>query len=238
MAARKSKTTSSRSQPKKNNSARRTSSDGRTRNSAKSARSRNTRAASSRNPNGAMARTELDRGKLVEFLSQMLAVEKGGVMLYEKALEELSHEELRDSLEQFLEQTCRHVELCEEMLDRAGASADENTPASEAAEAKAKGLISVEVPEEMNDFNNIENLVLAETKDHWNWETLSEISKSIKERELRSTVSRAVREVSRQERRHVDWNTSTLSELAREMMRRHRAEQAGEEEGEEIEEHM
>jgi ferritin-like metal-binding protein YciE len=157
------------------------------------------------------------------------------VMLYEKALEELSNEDLRDDLEEFLEQTRRHVELCEEMLDQAGASAQESTPAAEAAEAKAKGLISVEVSEEMHDFNNIENLVLAETKDNWNWEMLAEMSKSIKDRELRSAVSRAVREVSRQERRHLDWNTGTLSELAREMMKQHAGQ---EEEGEEMEERM
>jgi rubrerythrin len=158
-------------------------------------------------------------------------------MLYEKALEELSNEDLRDDLEEFLEQTRRHVELCEEMLDHAGARAEESTPASEAAEAKAKGLISVEVPEEMNDLNNIENLVLAETKDNWNWEMLNEISKSIKDRELRSTISRAVKEVSRQERRHVDWNTGTLSELAREMLKQYPEEdEEGEEEGEDMEE--
>jgi rubrerythrin len=119
-------------------------------------------------------------GKLIEFLSQMLAVERGGVMLYEKALKELSEDDLRDDLEEFLEETRHHVELCEEMLEQAGGSSDQSSPAADAAESKAEGLVSVEVPEEMADMNNIENLVLAETKDTWNWEMLAEISKKNK----------------------------------------------------------
>lgn len=236
MAARKSKSTSSRSQPKRNGRARSAASNN-SRNSSKSAKSRS-RSTSSRGRNstsGAGSRIELDSSKVLEFLSQMLAVEKGGVMLYEKALEELSHDELRDDLEEFLEQTRRHVELCEEMLEQAGGSAQENAPAAQAAEEKANGLISVEVPQEMADFNNIENLVLAETKDNWNWEMLSEMSKSIKDRELRSAISRAVKEVTKQERRHVDWNTSTLSELGREMLQQ--KAQEGDEEEEEMEGH-
>src|SRR5689334_17658669 len=150
MAARKSKSASSRSQPKRNSRSRSSSDSNKGRSSRKSARSRSSRSASSRSSrNGAMSRTELDTGKMQEFLSQMLAVEKGGVMLYEKALEELSHEDLREELEEFLEQTRRHVELCEEMLEQAGGSAQENSPAAQAAEEKANGLISVEVPEEM-----------------------------------------------------------------------------------------
>jgi rubrerythrin len=125
--------------------------------------------------NGRRTSHEPNHSRMVEFLSQMLAVEKGGVMLYEKALHELSDEALRDQLEEFLEQTKRHVELCEEMLEQAGGSADESSPAAEAAEKKAEGLMSVEVPGELVDFNNIENLVLAETKDNWNWERLADL---------------------------------------------------------------
>ena len=221
MAARKSKTTSSRRGSKK---------DGRASGSARNTKSaKSSRASGSRN--GSLRQPELDSGKLIEFLSQMLAVEKGGVMLYEKALNGLSNEDLRENLEEFLEQTHRHVELCEEMLEQAGGSADESSPAADAAQEKAEGLISVEVQEEMSDFNNIENLVLAETKDNWNWEMLAEISKSIKDRELRSAISRAVKEVAKQERRHVDWNSETLSELGREMLSGNEGEEETEEKG-------
>jgi rubrerythrin len=167
---------------------------------------------------GRMQQPEPNHSRILEFLSQMLAVERGGVMLYEKALRDLTEEDLREDLEEFLEQTKHHVELCEEMLEQAGGSPDESSPAAEAAEQKAEGLLSVEVPDELVDFNNIENLVLAETKDHWNWERLSELSGSIKDRDLKSVITQAVREVLKQEQTHLDWNSETLTELAHKMM--------------------
>jgi rubrerythrin len=162
----------------------------------------------------------------------MLAVERGGVQLYEKALEELSHEDMRPKLEQFLEQTQRHVEICEQMLEQAGVESDMQSPGAEAAEHKAQGLMSAEVPEEMADMNNLENLVLAETKDHWNWEMLGSLMEDIEDRELKRTVKQGVREVQRQEREHVAWTQKMITKLATEEARRMPEEEEMEEEGE------
>jgi rubrerythrin len=162
---------------------------------------------------------ELDSGWLMEFLSEMLTVERGGVMLYEKALRELEHDDLSEQLEEFLDQTKHHVELCEEMLKAAGGDPEEMSPGAEAAQSKAEGLLAVKVPEHMADLNNIENLVLAETKDHWNWEMLTKKVKLVKDKQLKALITDAVREVGKQERDHLDWNTETLTELADEMSR-------------------
>jgi rubrerythrin len=167
---------------------------------------------------------------LKDFLSEMLAVERGGVKFYEKALNELSHDDLRDRLEEFLEETRHHVELCEEMLDAAGGDPDEMSPGAEAAQAKAEGLLSVEVPEQLADLNNIENLVLAETKDHWDWEMLSQTAKLIKDRDLKAVITAAVREAGKQERDHLTWSSDTLTELAQEAARQTAQEPTGEEE--------
>lgn len=153
---------------------------------------------------------------LRNFLSEMLAVEKGGVKLYEKALSDLAHSELEAKLTEFLRQTHRHVELCTSMLEAAGADPDYQSPGAQAAEHKANGLITAEVPPEMQDLNNIENLVLAETKDHWNWETLASIAPKIEDTNLKRAATKAVSEVRRQEKTHVDWNEKTLSKLAME----------------------
>jgi rubrerythrin len=153
---------------------------------------------------------------LKDFLSEMLAVEKGGVQLYEKALSELEHSEHEDKLNEFLEQTKRHVELCTEMLEAAGGDADYQSPGAQAAEHKAEGLISTKVPPEMMDLNNIENLVLAETKDHWNWEMLASVEGKIGDTELKRMAHKAIVEVRKQEKLHVDWNEKTLSQLAME----------------------
>src|SRR5258708_30974363 len=153
---------------------------------------------------------------LRNFLSEMLAVELGGVKLYEKALSELEHAELEDKLSEFLQQTHRHVELCTAMREAVGEGPSYRSPGAQAAEHKANGLITAEVPAEMLDLNNIENLVLAETKDHWNWEMLASIAPKISDTELKRAATKAISEVRRQEKTHVEWNEKTLSKLAME----------------------
>lgn len=176
---------------------------------------------------------------LHDFLSEMHAVEQGGEKLYRKALDQLEHDELRRQLERFHEQTERHVELCIEMMRAAGIEQDYMSPTAKAAEQKAEGLLSTEVEADiaqtppvisaregserdfnqltsLRDQNNIENLVLAETKDHWNWEMLSSIAGKIRERELKNVVRKAVSEVRKQERDHLKWAQDTLSKLAME----------------------
>jgi rubrerythrin len=162
------------------------------------------------------SRPALNHEWLKQFLSEMLTVERGGVELYDRALEHLAHDDLRSKLEQFYQQTERHVELCEEMLSAAGGDEDDMSPGAEAAEHKAHGLLSAEVPDHMNDINNLENLVLAETKDHWNWELLASLIETIEERDLNKVVSRAVREVRKQENDHLTWSQKMLSRLATE----------------------
>jgi rubrerythrin len=177
-------------------------------------------------------RVNLNQEWLRNFLWEMLAVERGGVQLYEKALEELSHEDLRSKLDQFHEQTLRHVELCEEMLDAAG-GAEGVGPGAEAAEHKAEGLLTASVPEEMADINNIENLVLAETKDHWNWEMLASVIGEIEDRELKKIAGRAVREVRRQENDHLTWSQKMLTRIVTETAHKEpEMEQESEEESE------
>jgi rubrerythrin len=153
---------------------------------------------------------------LKNFLSEMLAVEMGGIKLYQKALNELEHSELKDKLNEFLCQTERHVELCTDMLRAADGDSNYRSPSAQVAEHKANGLIGTQVPEEMADLNNIENLVLAETKDHWNWEMLASVARKIGDVELKRMATKAIREVRRQEKTHLDWNEQTMSKLVME----------------------
>ncbi len=154
---------------------------------------------------------------LKDFLSEMLAVEKGGVKLYEKALSELEHPELEQKLTDFLRQTERHVELCAEMLEAAAGDSNYQSSGAEAADHKAEGLLSTQVPPELTDLNNIENLVLAETKDHWDWEMLASVAPKIGDPELKRIASKAIREVRKQEQAHLNWNEQTLTKLALEI---------------------
>jgi rubrerythrin len=197
----------------------------------RSDRSSGVRQASTLKPNGGRrsGRNRVNEKWLKNFISEMLATEQGGVQLYERALDQLEHDELRIKLKQYCSQTQRHVELCETMLEAAGGESEEKSPGAEATEQKAQGLMSVEVPVEMTDINNIENIVLAETKDLWNWMMLSSVMDQIKDDKLKKVVGKAVREVERQERDHVGWNQKTLTKLATEAARQPEQMDEGEE---------
>jgi hypothetical protein len=159
-------------------------------------------------------RRPLSTGWLRDFVAEMLAVEKGGVKLYEKALQNLKHLEYAEKLTEFLHQTEHHVALCTELLRAVGGDSHYSSAAAEAADHKAEGLLSTEVPAELIDLNNIENLLLAETKDHWNWNMLALVLRGISDRDLRQMATKAVREVRKQEKAHLDWNKRTLTTIA------------------------
>jgi hypothetical protein len=206
-----------------------------TRKSADSRKSRNTGMQKSTGGSRGRRASSINANWLKDFLSEMLAVENGGVELYEKALNDLEHSEHEDKLTQFLRQTERHVELCTELLDAAGGDSNYRSPGAEAAQHKAQGLLSAKVPPEMADVNNIENLVLAETKDHWNWETLASIAPRIGDPQLKRMAAKAVSEVRKQEQMHLEWNEKTLSKLAMESAMRGPSEDMSEENAEDQE---
>jgi len=102
------------------------------------------------------------------------------------------------------------------MLEVVGEESRYRSPGAQAAEHKADGLISTEVPREMLDLNNIENLVLAETKIIGTGRCSPSIAPKIGDTELKRAAAKAISEVRRQEKTHLDWNEKTLSKLAME----------------------
>jgi rubrerythrin len=162
------------------------------------------------------------------FLSQMLAVERGAEKLYQRAIDELDHEELRDRLERLYEQTRRHIELCEQMMEAAGVDIDYQSEEAHLAEQKADSLLGTEAHEE-RDLNNLENLVLSETKDHWNWDMLSNLTGEINDRALRQAVRKASAEALRHERDHLKWTSDQLARLALQLAHRQEPAPAKEE---------
>ena len=58
--------------------------------------------------------------------------------------------------------------------------------------------------------------MLAETKDHWNWEMLASVAARISNSELKRIARKAIGEVREQEKMYLNWNEQTLSKLAME----------------------
>lgn len=123
--------------------------------------------------------------QLRELLLQSLEHEQGGAVLYQTALECVIDENLRTEWEKYLEQTIRHVEILAEACTALGLDPDEMTPARQIVHHTGKSLvIAMKLALAASDraaaqLVACECVVLAETKDHFDWELIGECAKSL-----------------------------------------------------------
>jgi rubrerythrin len=123
--------------------------------------------------------------QLKELLLQSLEHEHGGVMLYQTALECVINDDLREEWEKYLEQTQRHVELLSSACMQLGLDPDEMTPGRKIVQQNGKALaIAMKTALAASDpvaaeLVACECVVLAETKDHFDWELIGECAKAL-----------------------------------------------------------
>jgi hypothetical protein len=116
-----------------------------------------------------------------ELILQSLEHEKGGVLVYTKALECVQNEDLKSEWEHYLEQTRVHVKALEEVCSTFGIEPDRETPGM--LVVRHTGASLVRAMEMALSSSNLaaaelvacECVVLAETKDHSNWELLGKV---------------------------------------------------------------
>jgi rubrerythrin len=159
--------------------------------------------------------TSFKRDELMDKLSECLTVERGGVKLYEAALKLVRNREVKDKFREFHKQTMRHEEILTHIITKLGGK-----PAgAKLAEAKANALLKTmtdnkgKSPAEA-ELNAIENIVIAETKDHADWELLGHIAHRSEDSRLSQLLKPAVAEVEDQEDEHLHWTQKKLGELS------------------------
>ena len=146
--------------------------------------------------------------QLKELMLQSLEHERGGVLVYRTALECALNEDLREQWERYLEQTENHVKVLSEACLSLGLDPGEMTPGCEivhhtgtslvvamkmalaAGDAKAAQLVACEC------------VVLAETKDHADWELIGECAKAL-DGEAAQALGKAYEEVEDEEDEHL-----------------------------------
>jgi len=113
-----------------------------------------------------------------ELLLQSLEHELGGVKVYEKALECAIHEQLHEEWEKYLEETRHHVEVLTRTCEAIGLDPAMETPGRKIVRSLGESLIaamdqalSANKPEAAQ-LVACECVVLAETKDHLDWELI------------------------------------------------------------------
>jgi rubrerythrin len=156
--------------------------------------------------------------QLKELLLQSLEHERGGVLIYRTALECAVNPQLRDEWESYLDQTANHVNVLTRACESLGLDPGERTPSCEVVHdtgkafvlAMKKALASGDLA--AAELVACECVVLAETKDHLNWELLSKYAEKAKGAE-KKTLTAACEEVEEQEDEHIYHSKGWCREL-------------------------
>ncbi len=163
----------------------------------------------------------MEQQVLLDKLSEFLMVEQGGLQLYRVAAARCAMPNIKQRYQEFGEQTARHRQVLVQLIQALGGDPNYVSPTARLAQVKATKLIESSMivdrlaPEEIM-ANDLENVLLAETKDHADWHVLSEMAEQA-DGELRKALVAAVEEVEEQEDEHLEWARETLSELSLQM---------------------
>src|SRR4030095_11355124 len=79
--------------------------------------------------------------QIKELLLQALEHERGGVLVYQTALECVINEDLREEWMRYLEQTTRHVEILSNVCSSLGIDPAEKTPGCKVVHHTGKSLV-------------------------------------------------------------------------------------------------
>ena len=121
------------------------------------------------------------RSVLLDMLSEFLMVEQGGLQLYRTALARCTNSELKSRYTEFLQETSHHREVLVDLIQELGGDPSYISPTARVAQFKASKLLEAAVvidglsqPE--IELSDLENVLLAETKDHADWSLLEQMA--------------------------------------------------------------
>lgn len=154
-----------------------------------------------------------------ELLLQALETEMGGVQIYQTALGCVVNKDLKKEWEEYLEQTNRHVEVMHELFEKVGLDPKKETPGRKVVRHIGESLVkAMKMAKDSGGKPEAAELVacecvsLAETKDHSNWELMSQLSKKTKGKEAQA-LKEACEEVEEQEDEHLYHSKGWCREL-------------------------
>jgi hypothetical protein len=156
--------------------------------------------------------------QVAELLYQSLETEKGGIEIYETALRCAVSADLKQEWQEYLQQTREHEQIVREVMDKLGLDPDTETPGRKVVRHIGESL--VEAMEMALDAGKpeaaqvvaCECVVLAETKDHLNWELIHEVAEKSKG-DQREALKAAYEQVEEQEDEHLYHTTGWGREL-------------------------
>ncbi|MEP7185062.1 MAG: hypothetical protein ABI767_04425 [Rhodanobacter sp.] len=159
-----------------------------------------------------MKKTGFDQAQLHELLYQALETELGGVKVYETALRCAVNDDLREEWTGYLEETRTHVQVVTGMFETLGLDIEKMTPGRKVVgHIGAALVIAMEMALDAGDkaaaqLVACECVVLAETKDHANWELIGHVAKHGKGEEIKTL--KAARDAVEQDEDHHLYHTN------------------------------
>ena len=143
-----------------------------------------------------------------ELLYQALETELGGRQVYHTALQCTVNAELKKEWQAYLAQTETHAQILRELFATLKLNPDQETPGRQVVRHIGHALVSaMEMAlsagnPEAAQLVAAECVVLAETKDHLNWELLSEVAEGLKGK-AGQAVQAAYQQVEDEEDEHL-----------------------------------
>jgi rubrerythrin len=156
---------------------------------------------------------------LLDKLSEFLMVEQCGWQLYRVVGERTNDPELRKRYQEFGQETDRHRTILTGLIRQLGGDPDHVSPTARIAQAKSEALlqsalVAGPLGEAERETVALENVLLAETKDHADWELLGKLAEQLPNGKARKAIEAAVAEVEPQEDEHLGWAREKLASLS------------------------
>ena len=164
------------------------------------------------------SRTQYDAEQLQELLYQALETELGGIEVYRTALECARNDDLKKEWKEYLAQTTRHRDILLRVFQTLGLDPDAQTPGRGVVAHLGASLVEA-MRKARSDAGPIgaelvagECVVLAETKDHLNWELIGYVVKHGKGEAI-DVLKQAYEAVEDEEDNHLYHTTGWTREL-------------------------
>jgi len=160
----------------------------------------------------------MNQEQLTELLLQSLQHERGGIDVYESALQCVVNEDLQEEWQEYLEQTRKQERKLTEVCKALGIDPEQSSPGREIIADLGESLVHAMEKAKAGDNRDAAQLVacecvvLAETKDHLDWELIGKCAEKLAGEEAKA-LQEAFEEIEEEEDEHLYHSKGWCREL-------------------------
>jgi rubrerythrin len=161
----------------------------------------------------------MDQQAVKELLLEALEPERGGVLIYQTALKCVQNEDLQEEWEKYEQETEQHVQILQDAFAQLQLDPEEQTPGRKIVHDMGASLVAAMEAalgtgdKKLAECVACECVVLAELKDHANWQLIGEVANKMTGAEGK-VLKAAYNEVEDQEDEHYYHSKGWLRELS------------------------